>query len=191
VGKRAKQGVFCVEGEWEKNLTDRTTVIPLLELLSNLDLVKFARKDVATRGEFHLYVNRWLQRRYDQHDICYLAMHGDPGVIWAGDDAITLEDLAEMIGGRGHGRIMHFGTCSTLNVKPERIASFLSKTDLRAVCGYKADVDWIESAAFEILLLEALSRYKRIDAVLRSLDRDYPALVKRLKFTLHYPGRIV
>ena len=48
------------------------------------------------------------------------------------------------------------------------------------VTGYEAEVDWVESAAFEVLLLDRLSRGGRTDAIYRSLHREHGQLAARL-----------
>ena len=45
------------------------------------------------------------------------------------------------------------------------IAAILEKTNAVAVLGYRQDVDWLPSTAFEILLLECLSQYTNVDAL--------------------------
>ena len=48
-------------------------------------------------------------------------------------------------------RIIHFGSCGTLDIHGNRVRSFLQRTGALAVCGYKSEVDWMLSAAFEII----------------------------------------
>ena len=39
------------------------------------------------------------------------------------------------------GKVLYLGSCSTLNVNPERLERFRRDTGLRMVCGYKRPVD--------------------------------------------------
>ena len=48
---------------------------------------------------------------------------------------------------------------------------------------------WLESAAFDLLLLEALTRYRRADGVENWLRKQYPSMVDRLGFVMHYGSR--
>ena len=83
------------------------------------------------------------------------------------------------------GRILHFGSCSTLATDHEdEIKQFLKQTKIKAVCGYRNDVDWLESAAFEVLLIDALAYYLRVDAVSNYLWKEYPNLCERLQFKM-------
>ena len=65
------------------------------------------------------------------------------------------------------------------------VTAFQEATGAKAVCGYTKDVDWVESAAFDLLLLESLTSSKRIDARINQLRRRYPDLTKALGFASH------
>ena len=184
--KRHQPGVFCLEGEWESRLTDRSTVRPILDLLDGRQIIRVIHKDVATPDELGHYLNKWLQKQYASFDIGYLAFHGSPGVLFLGRKKLELEHLADLIAGRGNGRVLYFGSCSTLDIPKKRIDEFLQSTKLKAVCGYRADVEWLESAAFELLLIEALSHYRRIDFADRWLRSNYGQLCRSLKYKMHW-----
>ena len=181
---RHRPGILCLEGAWDPKLTSTSTVAPILELLRSQQAIEYAHKDVATPTELNHYLNKWLQKQYANLDVGYLAFHGEPGVIFLGRKRVTLDDIAGMLDGRGRGRILHFGSCSTLDVPLAEIREFLSVTKLRAICGYRSDVDWIESAAFEVLLIDSLSHYKRVDAAYNWMKKNYPGMCRRLKFKM-------
>ena len=102
-----------------------------------------------------------------------------------GKQEVSLEKLAEIIDGKGSGRILYFGSCSTLATDQEdEIKRFLKETKIKAVCGYNKDIPWIESAAFEVLLIDALACYQRIHAANNFLRKDYPNLCERLDFKM-------
>jgi hypothetical protein len=181
VARCAPPGVFCIEGGWSRHLADRSSVRPLLELLENQGCVTFIHRDAGTPGEFEFYLNKWVQRGYDRYALAYFAFHGDPGGLWIGRYWYTLEKLAELLRGRCAGLVLYFGSCSTLDIDDDELAWFRRVTKARAVCGYNADVDWLESAAFELLLIQAVTRYKRINAGFEWLERSYGDLVDRLE----------
>ena len=52
--------------------------------------------------------------------------------------------------------------------------------------GFTRDIDWHESAAFDLILFEALTYYQRIDAVDRWLRENYGPLARRLGFRMVY-----
>jgi hypothetical protein len=183
---RRKPGVFCLEGNWSPKLTDRSSVRPLLEALEDLGHIKFSHRDVATVGELEHYLKKWIQAGYADYKLLHLAFHGGPGGIWIGQKQVDLQELAEVLRGSCTDRIIYFGSCSTLKISSAELDAFQRPTRAKAVCGYRARVDWLESAAFELLLISALvDGHRRIDARFNELRRTYPDLVKRLKFESH------
>ena len=49
-----------------------------------------------------------------------------------------------------------------------------------AIIGYEKTVDWIESAAFEMLLFDLLTWYKTMSVVESRLKSDYQSLSEKL-----------
>ncbi|WP_419947353.1 hypothetical protein [Candidatus Poriferisodalis sp.] len=82
---------------------------------------------------------------------------------------------------------MGFGSCSVMGVGESRLRAFQQNTGARAVIGYRTDVDSdLNWAAFEILLLEALSRYRQIGVPARHLRENYGYLCDKLGFEYIY-----
>lgn len=48
---KATTGVLCLEGEWEPDLRKRASVLPVLELLERLGVIKSIHRNVATPDE--------------------------------------------------------------------------------------------------------------------------------------------
>jgi hypothetical protein len=65
-------------------------------------------------------------------------------------------------------------------------STFHKTTRARCVAGYVEDADWYPVAAFELVLMEALTWYRRTDAVHHWLTDQYPDLVGKLGFRMHY-----
>lgn len=173
-------GVLCLEGPWSAKLTDRSTVRPLLEVLEEQKLIRYAYRDAVTVAEFEQYMLQWTQNQYADHGFAYLAFHGDPGGFWIGRRFYTLETLAELCEGRLAGRTLYFGACATLKINEETAREFLRMTGARALCGYTKDVDWVESAAFEMILIRTVTNYDRIDAGFRDLQKTHGGLCEYL-----------
>jgi hypothetical protein len=187
------KGVFCLEGDWEKDLKSRTSVGPVLELLerSAATKVPYIRRDVGTLTEFDYYVSRWLLKKYDRFPVLYLGFHGSPGKLHVGygkGHGIDLAGLEERLGGACKKRIIHFGSCGTLNIHGNRIRSFLDRTGALAVFGYKSEVDWMLSAAFEIILFYELQyntlTRQGMQAVRKRVRAQASNLARKLKFRM-------
>jgi hypothetical protein len=175
------KGVFCLEGEWEDHLTDRTSVEPYLRVLAGLGTwAGVVHRDVATRSELHYYLNKWLQRQYDVFPVAYLAFHGRPNCIELGQDEVSLEDLVDMIDGRAHDRVIYFGACETMEAPDSVLKSFCKRTGARAIVGYTHQVDWHESAAFDFLLLPELVSSALVRPMVTRLQKNHPQFVKNL-----------
>ena len=55
---------------------------------------------------------------------------------------------------------------------------------VRAITGFREDVDWFESMAFELLLFDCLTHYKRLDAAEAYIKKNYGQLARRLGFVM-------
>jgi len=180
-----RPGIFCLEGEWSSKLTDRTSVRPHLDMLTPIGVTApLIHRDVATREEFFYYCEKWLQKQYAHYSLGYFAFHGNEACINLGRHEITLQDMAAFLGRRASGRTIYFGSCSTMAVPDKELLSFVRQTDVRAVCGYTKKVDWLDSAAFDYILLPLLLDRAYTKTVYSSLARDHAGFVRGLGFRL-------
>ena len=150
------KGIFCLEGLWDSDLKIHSTISPILELLRVKEKIDYIYKDVATEEEFEFYLNKWKQKKYKKYPILYLATHGEENSIFLGNRKYSLDRLSEYLTGSCKNRIIVFGSCSTMKVRKHTLKKFLQKTNALAICGYKIDVDWMVSTAFELLLLNTM-----------------------------------
>ena len=151
--------------------------------------------DVGTREEFDFYLKKWGQAKFrDTHPILYLGFHGSPGEITVGEgrhSSVTLDEIAERLEGRCKGRVIHFGSCGTAAVHGRELNRFLERTEALAVCGYKEEVDWLESAAFDMLVLGRLQsasfvQVSSVEKFDRELKSTASGLYKNLGFRMSY-----
>lgn len=152
----------------------------VFDLLASQDVLQVVRRDVGTPAELQYYAKKMCQGRYKHFKVVHLAFHGRPGHLAVGDEHLELTELAELLGDACKGRVVHFGACSTMRVGPDRLAEFREATGASAVSGYTKDVGWIESCAFEVLLIHALTHYKTPSAAFRYVERTAGDLQKRL-----------
>jgi len=69
------------------------------------------------------------------------------------NNTLTLAHLSEQLEGACKGRVVHFGSCSTLDVNGHELNNFLRRTRSCAVFGFRTDVDWLLPATFDLLVL--------------------------------------
>ena len=190
------KGIFCLEAcAWFGGLKDRTSVEPVLRLLETAKdyRVPYLHHDVGTRHEFDFYLEKWKQPRFANYPILYLGFHGTPRSIEVGegeDKAIELTDLAERLETSCAGRIVHFGACSTLAAPDELLDKFLDRTGALAVSGYGRDVYWLESAAFEVLLLGYLQKFSFTRRGMGAVKRRVSERASRLEDALRFRMKV-
>ena len=177
-------GVFCLEGDWELSMESRISVEPALRLLEAQDSIRLVHRDVATLAELKYYLARWLGAQMRGYTFGYFGFHGSAETLYIGDDELALSELEEMLAGRCEGRVIYFGSCSVLKAEGEVLQRFCRTTSARAVVGFTRDVDWVEAAAFEILLVQKLEWAKNMKPAYDWLTREYPDLTNKLGFRM-------
>lgn len=180
-------GVFALEGDPELDLNRQYSVRPILQFLKDLNGTDVIFRDIGTVEELRHYLAQWTLTKNRKFDIGYFSFHGSPGELWLPDgrkSPITLEELGEWLEGRAHGRIIHFCACSVMRLGDKRLEDFRRCTKATAIMGYRTDIDWAESMAFDTLLFNALRQYQRIGDAENYLDRVAGKLRKRLGFRI-------
>lgn len=185
---RTKPGVFCIEGDWSSRLDDRSSVRPLLEVLEQREIIRFSHRTAPNIPTLETYLKKWTQKGNQKYGIGYFAFHGSSGALSVGGRKYTLDDLASSMAGRLTGKTLYFGSCATLDVTKKAAERFRATTNARAVCGYTEDVDWIESAAFDLNLIQVLSDYQRIDAAFKHLRTYHAGAWRALGFRAAWSG---
>jgi len=180
-----RNGILCLEGDWEEGLRRRRSLVPVLELLRSQWNIPFIHRTANTRDEFGRVIHEWTKSKYGKYPILYLGFHGAPGALHIGSDVVPLRDLHEF-SGKGRGRLIHFGSCETLSAPRLELARFLAQTRFAAVCGFKHEVDWLHSCALEILILDLLSSRRVSPASMVSFQKRLNAAAGTLVRTLGF-----
>lgn len=175
------KSIFCIEGLWDPDLRVSSSVQPLLDLLNLNALISYIHMDAATREEFEFYVKKWTQKRYDEYPILFIASHGNESGIKVGDESYSIEALADLLAGKCANRIIMFSSCSTLRIGKRVLRDFLKKTEALAVCGYRVDVDWLRSTAFELLLLSQMQKNEFSGRGADAIDRAATEIARSFK----------
>ncbi|HEY0030390.1 MAG TPA: DUF6642 family protein [Bacteroidia bacterium] len=157
-----KKGIYCLEGLWDDNVKNKSTVLPILELLEKRSVCNYVYHSCATTDELEFLLKKWKQKKIiSKYPILYLAFHGHKGHIYiTHKNMYSLAKLAETLEGSAAGKVIFFASCETLNIDERKIQSFLKTTNAIAAIGYKQEVDWMISTAFELLVLDALQQDK-------------------------------
>ena len=178
---------FCLEGMWDNNLKHQSTIEPVLKLLENRKIIKYIHKDCATKPEMNFYLKKWGSKMYSDFPILYLAFHGTENLIALQDGDYKLDELSELLRDKCIGRIVIFGSCSTLNIDKRYIKKFVEITGALAVFGYKTNIDWIKSTVNDLLIIEALQdnefSLRGIDSIVVKI-KNVPKKFKELELRL-------
>lgn len=158
--------------------------MPVLRALQEAGAANYVRRQVNDRDDLVRALTNWGQAQHKSYGLGYVAMHGSPGRVHIGRQAVDLASVAnELPRRRLDSKILHFGSCSVLEDKRQR-ESLRKALGVRAVTGFTEDVDWFESLAFELILFDVMTYYKRTDAMEAYIHDNHRALAKRLGFVM-------
>ncbi|MGC4763570.1 DUF6642 family protein [Micromonospora sp. DT46] len=183
------KGVFCVEGHWDRDLTRRHSVRPTLELLDGLESLRYIHRNAVTPEQLKYLLKEWSLRKYAAFEVGFFAFHGSPRSLWLSDSHETsLGDIAGWVAGRWQGKRIYVGGCSVLRGSDAYLTDFLHETGASLVCGFTKQVDWIESAAFETVVLHRLVNSGKVNSVEQlATSARWAPLAQHLGFRVVYP----
>lgn len=179
--KGQTKGIFCIEGLWSQDLRVSSSVVPFLDLLYLNAPLEYIHLDCATAQEFEFYLQKWVQKRYGHFPILYLASHGYASGVELGKDRYSIDALGDLLEGKCANRVIMFSACSTLGIDKRILKTFLRKTDALAVCGYRTDVDWMRSTAFELLLLSHIQKNEFSGRGIESIASEADTIAQSFK----------
>ena len=176
------KNIYCLEGNWNKNPRSNQSVKPILDLLHTFSKMKYIYRKCATKDEFLKGLKTFTQKRYSNYTVLFIAYHGRENSIYFGNDYITLKEIANVLEGKLNGKIVHFGSCSTLHTSSKNITDFVTRTGCSLISGYKKNVEQISSGAFELIYFELLQRCASFRKVHSIIIKQYQNFVDNLQF---------
>lgn len=185
--KRAEtyeKNIYCLEGNWDKHPRSTKSIRPILELLKTSSKVKYIYHRCLTKEEFLRHLSDFTKLRYSNYSILYFAFHGRSNRIVLGREEILLSELADVLEGKLSGKIVHFGSCSTLRTSDFNISDFINRTGCNCVSGYKKKIDYVSSTAFDLVYFDLLQNYTNLENTFKVLEKDFSNWIKKLKFVL-------
>ncbi len=167
-------------------MESKQSVEPTLQALERGEYIRLIRRSANTVGELELYLDRWFEKRHQDFSLAYLCFHGTARTLHFEGDELSLVDLGTLIGGRAQGKILHFGSCRVMAATDEELQTFCRSTGVRAITGYTKDIEWLESSAFELLLIPDVIHAVKLKSSYDRMFRIYPDLAKRLGFRMSH-----
>lgn len=180
-----KKNIACIEGRWEQDFTKTNSVAAGLELLQNNKIVsKQCCKPSHSKASTLDMLREFTQKRYSSYSLIYLSFHGEPGSIGHGKEKVTLDELEEKLSGKLTGKILHFGSCQTVNLNKRRLTKFLDSTGAAAISGFTVDVPFLESTLFDLLYFETCQYRDEASHIESYMKSNYGAFGRRLGFRM-------
>ena len=167
--------VAYLESFWTYAVENRLSVAPVLELLQKKNGTRSALLTCNTTDE--LKFNLEIVQHMAGYRILVLGFHGYPGGICMPDLSIDMESLATFMGKGFRNWVVFFDSCRTMNVGKDRILDFISTTEVKMVIGYRKELDWLDGAAIDLLILNWLQFYKDMRKFWKGFRRAYKDLV--------------
>lgn len=205
-GKSDKRGIWCLETVWF-NSESNASMRPMLELVNALYGTPYVHRNAVSRDEFFYFLDAWIDsgRGNDKdYPILILSYHGsqgticlkdDPTIDWsdedtwdASDSIVTLEEIRNRLSERCRNRIVHFSSCSSLDVRHDDIDDFLDETEASAISGYTKDVPWTEALALDLLYVEQIQTANHVrltPAIMAQVDNEFDWTSNDIKSSLN------
>ncbi len=181
--------IFCIEGDWHPDLRQKDTIESALKFMETASgmKIKHIHRHCSTRHELENRMKEYERAIYKQFSIFYLAFHGVPnGLKLDRKNILTLEELGEMAENKLQNKILHLGSCQTLNIDKRYIKKLLKRTGALCISGFKKEVPFVSSTIFDVLYFEMCQYYKKMDVVEKYMKQYYGKLMKELEFVMVY-----
>lgn len=215
-----RRGIYCVETVWfdpASNMSMR----PVLDFLRARFNTPYVHRNAITKDEFLAHLDLWSLLDTAAQDIQYpillLSYHGTAeGIvlrevsedelewddelehpIFPDDCIVSLQEISDVVG-NCHNKVIHFASCSTVDVGNDVVEDFLDATNASSVSGYREDVLWGDSLAFDMLFLEKVQLAPHIrltPKIMKKVSDDlkeppYSQLREELGFSLRVPANV-
>jgi Family of unknown function (DUF6642) len=186
IAKEYHKDIFCLEGDWEKDLRLKKSIKSTLDYLQDCFSIQNIHRTCAVREQFIKYLKDSMLKKYSRYSILYLAFHGDPNSILFGKDSITLNEIAEICENKLYNKIVHFGSCNSLDLDKRKLKNFIQKTGALCISGYTRKIEFNPSTVLDILYFEMLQDNKDVRSIERKLKKEYMGLIRSTGFRILY-----
>lgn len=185
-GFRYIKNIYCLEGNWNTNPNSNQSIKPILELLKTTCGIRYIHIKCDTKAELLKYLRQFTFKRYKNYQILYIAFHGKTNRICTGKEYTSLTEFGEVLENSLEGRIIHFGSCSTLKTSNKHIQNFLYTTNADSISGYSKSIDFIDSTALDLLYFKLLQSYKHCTKAQSELLKQNPELNNNLGASYYF-----
>lgn len=178
--------ILSLETLWNRNmLSPRQSMEPIAELVSQENSTSYSHFTFNTKDEL-----RFLIQKLNRTDpgIIYMGSHGESRYFHLGTgntEYLSLQELGEMFRNKLKGRVLHLSSCELFNVPEGEIKYLKSITGTAMLSGYTKSVDWLESSAMDMFLLDSILENSK------DLNKVKSKLFKRFYNLVEYTGLLI
>lgn len=183
--------IFCLETEWNlsktKKMRDKASMLPLLSFLEQSEGIEYIFRNVASRMDLKYYLSQLKYKTYKDFQIVYLAFHGSSKAIYIPSDPnnpLSFSEFADISEGILQNKIVHFGSCRTLNTSEKTIQEFKDITGAKIVSGYTKSIDFVRSSILDIAYFSELNRTINLGTIGNKMSKQYGDLISDLGFKI-------
>jgi hypothetical protein len=174
-----------MEGKWSPRVTDVRSVTPILEALEQAGRARSATHHLHDADDLKVAFRRWGQKQHAGFNIGYVALHGSPGAVHVGRSKVDLFELGQDLPRKKlKSKVLHFDSCSVMDLAPKDRKELRAAMGVKVLTGFTEEVEWFESMAFELLLFDTFTWYKRSDAAESYIKKNHSQMAKRLGFVM-------
>lgn len=181
-----KQGIICIETEWEITTKGNRRNIyskPLMQFLSDMYQVNYIYRRVATLEELKYYLKKFANKEYSKYNIIYFSFHGQTHEICLeSGESISLTELSQQAHGLLKDKFVHFSSCRTLLGSQDAINQFAKESGAKLVTGYTKSVDSDLSAIHDVALISQELSHTQLPAIIRNMEKLYSGIEGKLGF---------
>src|SRR5438105_723673 len=200
VGRAVPRKLVCLESTWDESIFGATSVKGFLDSLAPLlhPPLRVAHRFIESARHLAHYTRHpggslWTDPNAWDTPVFYLAFHGSPGTVRSTLEQIGADVLCDAFTGYGgYDCLLYFSSCGVLRGPTGRrfAKDLLASSGARAVIGYTADVNWIDSLVTDLLFLYRFyshpDAWSHLSEIFTSVKRDFkPA--RAMGYTLALP----
>jgi hypothetical protein len=100
------------------------------------------------------------------------------------NNPLTLDELSEISNNQFEDKIIHFGSCRTLNTSQKTIIDFKHQTGAKIVSGYSKSVDFMKSSILDFAYMSELASTQKLSTIENKMERLYNNLMNDLGFKI-------
>lgn len=181
--------IYCLEAIPDIDQQETTEVVKILENIALTQEISSIYKTCDTIEGLEESLNFLLydDHNFQDYEIIYLVLEGEPNNILINDYYYSIQEIAELFEGQMQGKVIHFANLKVLDLTDEESQYFLDVTGARAISGYGFHSESMTSAfTLDRVFFSFFYENDDLREVVENMFQKYYKLCKFLDFRLYY-----